>query len=146
MGLNKTIKIALVIAVLGVTSFLVVPALASDRLTADFKVNSMEIEARHQTAQFTDLSTGGPISWNWDFDNNGIVDSTEQNPAYIYRIPGIYTVKLTVTNAESSDDEIKTNYISVSVPEEAPWLPVCHNASYVDCLTCHTIFSDRGSN
>ncbi len=52
---------------------------------------------------FTDTSTGNPTSWAWDFDNNGTVDSTAQNPpAYRYRVAGNYTAKLTATNAAGS--------------------------------------------
>ena len=65
------------------------------------------------TVQFNDQSTGPPTSWAWDFNNDGNVDSTEQNPIYTYNNAGTYTVKLTVTNAAGSDDEIKTDYITV---------------------------------
>lgn len=66
---------------------------------------------------FTDLSTNGPTSWAWDFQNNGSTDSTLQNPTFIYTSAGVYTVKLTATNETGSDPEIKTNYVTVS---EAP--------------------------
>ena len=73
------------------------------------------------TIQFADESTGEEIiSWMWDFENDGVVDSTEQNPSYIYNAAGNYTVNLTVTNDAGSDDEIKTDYITVvmsPVPE-----------------------------
>ena len=64
--------------------------------------------------QFTDTSTNSPTFWAWDFDNNSTVDSTAQNPSYTYLIPGTYTVKLTVTNADGSDDEVKTGLITVT--------------------------------
>jgi PKD repeat protein len=65
------------------------------------------------TVQFTDQSTGVVNSWAWDFDNNGVVDSNAQNPSHTYATPGTYTVKLTVTGPDYSDDEVKENYISV---------------------------------
>ncbi|AAM07628.1 cell surface protein [Methanosarcina acetivorans C2A] len=65
------------------------------------------------TVNFTDQSTGSPTSWEWDFDNDGNVDSTEQNPSYTYSDAGSYTVNLTVTNAEGSNSEVKTEYITV---------------------------------
>ncbi len=35
--------------------------------------------------KFTDASTGtAPLSYAWDFDNNGVTDSTLQNPTYTY--------------------------------------------------------------
>jgi len=60
-------------------------------LSADFKTNVIAGEAP-LTVRFTDKSTGGPISWLWDFGDGG--NSTEQNPEHTYRIPGIYTVTL----------------------------------------------------
>ena len=65
------------------------------------------------TMQFTDNSTGTPTSWAWDFNNDGIIYSTLQNPTYTYNNAGTYTVKLTVINAAGSDAEIKTDYITV---------------------------------
>ena len=65
------------------------------------------------TVRFTDESTGTVASRAWDFNNDGVTDSTEQNPSHTYTTAGTYTVKLTVTNAAGSDDEIKTDYIAV---------------------------------
>ena len=62
---------------------------------------------------FADASTGSPTSWNWDFQNDGTVDSTERNPRFTYTLPGSYDVKLTVTNANGTDDEVKAGYITV---------------------------------
>jgi YVTN family beta-propeller protein len=67
--------------------------------------------------QFTDASTGTVSSYAWDFDNDGVIDSTEQSPSYIYSTPGTYTVNLTVANAGGNDSEIKTYYIIASAPE-----------------------------
>ncbi len=75
------------------------------------------------TVQFTDQSTGSPTSWAWDFNNDGTIDSNSKNPTYTYGSPGTYTVKLTVTNSMGTDEEIKTNYITVT------------NASLPDLLT-----------
>ncbi|AKB51859.1 Chitin binding protein [Methanosarcina barkeri str. Wiesmoor] len=69
--------------------------------------------------QFTDASTGTVSSYSWDFDNDGNVDSTEQNPIYTYAAAGTYTVNLTVSNEDGSDSEVKTGYIKVSSPSSA---------------------------
>jgi PKD repeat protein len=68
---------------------------------------------------FSDQSSGSIVSWAWDFDNDGSIDSTLQNPSYTYSSTGIYTVTLTVTGSNGSDSEIKTNYINVTAPPEA---------------------------
>ena len=62
------------------------------------------------TVQFTDSSTNA-TAWYWDFDNNGVIDSTLENPLFIYRTQGNYTVKLTVSNTDGMDTETKTEYI-----------------------------------
>jgi len=46
---------------------------------------------------FTDLSTGTPTSWAWDFGDGNI--SNNQSPTHTYESPGIYTVNLTVSNS-----------------------------------------------
>jgi PKD repeat protein len=51
--------------------------------------------------QFTDTSTGDPTNWEWDFDGNGTVDSTAQDPSHSFDDPGdpgTYVVNLTVWN------------------------------------------------
>ena len=54
--------------------------------------------------QFTDQSTGAiPLSYAWDFNNDGSVDSTLQNPKITLTNEGTYDVNLTVTNGVGSD-------------------------------------------
>ena len=67
------------------------------------------------TVRFTDQSTGtSPLSYAWDFDNDGITDSTVKSPTFIYATEGTYTVNFTVTNSLGSDSEIKTDHITVN--------------------------------
>ncbi len=71
------------------------------------------------TVAFTDKSTGSPTEWKWSFgDGSALV--TQYNPTYTYSKPGTYTVKETVSNAAGKDTEIKTNYITVTSPLQAP--------------------------
>lgn len=67
------------------------------------------------TVNFTDLSSGSPTSWAWDF-GDGVGTSTAQNPSYIYDAAGTYTVSLTASSAYGSDTETKTGYITVTEP------------------------------
>jgi gliding motility-associated-like protein len=49
---------------------------------------------------FTDLSAGGSgtiTGWDWDF-GDGSAHSNQQNPAHLFAAPGIYVVKLTITD------------------------------------------------
>lgn len=71
------------------------------------------------TVQFTDESTGEPVTWEWDFENDGTVDAFIQYPEFTYDEPGIYSVSLTVSDGEYSDTEIKEDYIVVVEPLEA---------------------------
>jgi PKD repeat protein len=52
--------------------------------------------------QFTDTSStvdGSTITgWAWDFESDGSIDSSEQNPSHIFSTKGSYDVTLTVTN------------------------------------------------
>ena len=85
------------------------------------------------TVRFTDSSTGtAPLSYAWDFDNNGVTDSTLQNPAYTYSTAGTYTVRLTVTGPGGSDEEIKTNHVTVN---PAPVTPVASFSSDIQTGT-----------
>jgi PKD repeat protein len=88
---------------------------------ADFTA-SPRAGAAPLTVSFTDLSTNSPTSWEWDFNNDGTVDSTEQNPTYTYEAEGAYTVSLTVTYVEDSvvitDSITRGPYITVTAPAE----------------------------
>ena len=66
------------------------------------------------TVQFTDMSTGNVTGWAWDFESDGIVDSTEQNPTHTYTEKRRYSVTLTVTTAETTDRLTKPDYINLS--------------------------------
>lgn len=49
--------------------------------------------------QFIDITSGGmpPYTYAWDFNADGITDSTEQNPEWTFEECGRYNVTLTVT-------------------------------------------------
>ncbi|MCB0809463.1 MAG: PKD domain-containing protein [Flavobacteriales bacterium] len=91
--------------------------------------------------QFTDLSTQQPTSWSWDFGDGGT--STDQSPIHLYQQQGIYTVSLTVANANGQDVEVRSNYITY--PE--PW--VCDTVLMPTVqtggsLACFGVLTDDG--
>jgi cytochrome c len=57
------------------------------------------------TVEFSSEGSAGgskePITYAWDFDSDGTVDSTERNPTYTYTEPGQFTARLTVTSVEN---------------------------------------------
>jgi len=64
---------------------------------------------------FTDISTGNPTSWIWEY-NRTIAGSwtqfsTARNPSFNFPA-GFYDIRLTVTNSLGSDNETKLLYIS----------------------------------
>jgi beta propeller repeat protein len=67
------------------------------------------------TVQFTDLSTGSPHSWLWEFGDG--TTSTDRNPVHTYTTDGSYPVALTVGNPDGRDYRTQADYITVgSIP------------------------------
>ncbi len=94
------------------TSEPVVPA-------ADFS-SSVTSESAPLDVSFTDMSTGSPTAWNWDFGDG--TNSVDQNPVHSYSSAGTYTVTLTVSNANGTSS--KTLEIDVLEAGENNSLPV----------------------
>jgi PKD repeat protein len=99
----------------------------SSPLVADFS-NPMN-PVIGQTVQFTDTTYGGYIpysAWSWDLNGDGIVDSTVQNPSYVYTSVGDYNVKLTVTGyCPYCGSATVTKRIHVSDPSVGgEWTPI----------------------
>lgn len=78
---------------------------------------------------FSNNSTGfeQPLFYVWDF-GDGTADPAEiyaENPDHTYTDVGTYTVQLTATDNDGSDDSlIMTNYITVNSPPEYPDIQV----------------------
>lgn len=81
------------------------------------------------TVQFTDLTTNSPTSWSWSitpgtagttWSYTGGTSSTSQNPTVQFNTVGQYTITLTASNAQGSDGETKTNYITVTAAPTGP--------------------------
>ena len=115
-------------------------------LSADFTADITNGQAP-LTVHFTDLSIAqpGPItSWEWDFDNDGSVDATTQNPTWIYSNFGIFTVKLTVSDGTNSDSETKIDYITVTDPNQVTDTLFCD--AFENGLGLWTVTNDGGSS
>ncbi len=97
---------------------------------------------RDGTVNFTDESTKTPTSWSWDF-GDGSAESMEQNPSHIYDTEGTYTVTLTATNDHGSDDEEKTDYITVNPPPPVANFSANETTIYIDGAVN---FTDESTN
>jgi len=70
-----------------------------------------------EVVSFTDLSSGSPTAWEWDFGDGET--SSEQHPTHSYASTGVFTVSLTVSNANGSDT---ANQAVTVLPDEDPEL------------------------
>ena len=91
-------------------------ALTSPLLAQSASFTTLEVAP--SVIQFTDTSSGGtPISWAWDFENDGVVDDVTQNPTWFYQSPGAYECSLTVDFGASIDTAVQNVFIStIPVP------------------------------
>ncbi len=97
--------------IISVLLFLLLGIKTYAQLSADFSANKTQGCGVLGSVVFTDLSTGNPTSWLWDFGNSNT--STLPNPTVNYSATGFYTVKLTISDGTTSKLVTKTNYIKV---------------------------------
>ena len=86
------------------------PPVVTNAPTAAFEADRTTIN-QGETINFTNNSTNSPTSYSWDFGNGET--SVTENPSITYNAEGEFTISLTATNADGSDTETKTNYITV---------------------------------
>ena len=92
-------------------------------LVADFMV-SENIILVGSSVDFTDLSAGSPVSWQWSFPGGIPSASTSQNPTgIVYSSPGIFPVTLTVGDGTTNNTEIKNAFIMVRKLPSSVWIP-----------------------
>ena len=66
------------------------------------------------TIHFIDDSLGEITSWQWDFNTDGIIDSTEQNPTYTYtKLDESTTVILKVEGPMGKDERVGVTYVDL---------------------------------
>lgn len=94
---------------------------SSNILTANFSASTV-FATVGEVIQFTDLSTGSPISWDWTFEGGTPSSSNAQNPLITFAEEGQYSVSLTVTNA-NGENESKTieSYITIGTTSTNWW-------------------------
>ncbi len=84
-------------------------------LFADFFVDPLEGEAP-LTVYIENYSEGDIVAYAWDFDEDGIIDSTAADPQpFIYMEPGDYLLSLTIRD-EAGNEDTFSEYILVFDP------------------------------
>jgi gliding motility-associated-like protein len=84
------------------------------------------------------VAAGSITNWGWDFNNDGQIDNTTQNPTNINFVSGTYTVSLTATS----------NYGCVAqgtTPVSVFDLPVASFTDVNNCLNANSIFTNNSS-
>ena len=86
-------------------------------LVANFS-SAVTVGSSPLTIQFCNYSVGDIQSYEWDFDNDGVIDSYEINPEYTYQDTGYYSVKLTIYDSENHDEFLREDYIHVTSSQD----------------------------
>lgn len=82
-------------------------------LAANFEASDVDLCVSDRI-DFTDLSEGVPITWEWTFEGGDPSTSTEQNPEVYYYDEGDFDVTLTVHDGVFTETQIMEDYITVS--------------------------------
>jgi acid phosphatase type 7 len=83
-------------------------------LSAEPTSGTAPLTVQFSSAGSDDPDEGDSIRFEWDFQNDGTVDSTAASPSFTYTSAGTFTAKLTVTNAFGSTST--TRNITVDPP------------------------------
>lgn len=93
-------------------------------LTADFSFDPITVSLLDPLVNFTDLSSGNPYSWTWDFDDTSSVNdsSNYQYPTHTYSDSGLHCVKLMISDSSGfcRDTSIKCFKIEAPLTFYAP--------------------------
>ncbi len=112
-------------------------------VTTDFSANQTTVVAG-DTVTFSDLSTGNPTSWVWNFQGGIPGNYSGQNPPGIkYNNSGTYNVRLIASNAQASDTMDKLAYITV-LPAGSSICDTLSNLLSTDTLTNYYFTSNWG--
>lgn len=65
------------------------------------------------SVEFSNYSLGSIVEYNWDFEDDGIIDSYEKTPTWTYQDTGLYSVRLSVFDGIDTNTFLRTNYIHV---------------------------------
>jgi PKD repeat protein len=100
------------------------------------------------TVQFDGSDSSDPdpadaLSFQWDFDGDGAVDSTDPTASFTYTTPGVYTARLTVTDSSGKTATANTTVtagntsptVTVNVPVEGGMFAFGESIPFVVTVT-----------
>ena len=87
---------------------------AGDKPIAGFSTQQTDICAS-TPVQFTDTSKGNITARLWTFGDGKLTDTT-QNPVYLYKDTGLFTITLITESNGCTDTAVATNYIHINPP------------------------------
>jgi gliding motility-associated-like protein len=105
--------------------------------TAAFTANNV---CDGQNVTYTNASSpsNSIVNWRWDFNSDGIIDNTSQNPSHLFSAPGSYQTELLVQSSGGCWDSV-THTIVVN-PN-----PVASFTAANQCITETTVFTNNSS-
>ena len=118
-----------------------------NQLQAEFSI-SVNTGYSPLSVIFTDETILTTTSWEWDFENDGIIDSYEQNPTHTYYVRDSYSVSLTVIDSVHNHQNTLLQEDLITVLNSQPIVqnPIVdfsfgENETYTS-LDLNTIFDD----
>lgn len=84
-------------------------------LSAEFTSNYTQV-CPGMSIQFTNVSSGSGLTFNWSFPGGTPASSNQQNPLITYNVPGVYDVSLTISNGPTTLSNTQIQYIVVAQP------------------------------
>ncbi len=119
----------------GCTNSITFPVTAFPRTNPLFTANTPCLNA---PTNFTDITTGTPTLWSWDFGDGSPLDNT-QNPTHTYGTPGTFNIQLVTENAFGCIDTLN------SAIDVFP-LPVADYNFTIACELHQTDFTDASTS
>jgi len=113
-------------------------------VTANFRANRTVARA-NEPIIFTDLSSGSPTSWLWEFEGGSPSQSEDPNPTVYYLQSGVFQVKLTVSNGTDTNTEIKTDFITIPCQGISGWETQSTNILAIDRGILYTDIVDENT-
>ncbi len=113
-------------------------------LIANFSADQTQV-CSGTSINFMDFSVGSINSWAWTFEGGEPAASTQQNPTVTYSTPGIYNVRLIISDGTISDTITKENYIVINAYPDIPTMPVGDNEVCTNLVSSTQYITAGGS-